>query len=204
MTAIFKSATQAIWMAYLLEGLPVKRASGLQMAIDEALKALGQAEPRQASTVNFGGLSDLEVRGQAAMIRYAVEAMISKPQSWAIRARYGMTVIRYEAGQRTMSFGGDRQICIRELAKHLAPGYDTMPTDAVKLLIARLCASEDCMQPSFRQIEQATKTSKSALERAEKRLKKQVFSLIRIGIDELSPFFERDGVIPAREEAVSA
>lgn len=90
--AIFQSAGQALHVSFLMEILPVAQESFMQKAIDDHLRSIGEYEPAMPMhlrTLNFGGLSKLEIRGQCAMIRSAVDNLLPWPEACAVKAYYG-------------------------------------------------------------------------------------------------------------------
>lgn len=193
---IFRSAAQAIYFAYMLHGLPVRRTSGLARAIQKALEELGEVDTqREVGTVNFSGLDDLEVRGQCSMIRLRVETMLDRPASWALQAKFGLTLIRYVDGQRYLSFSTARTAAMRALTANLTANFDGLNQTALMLIIARVCGDNDAMRPTFRDIEKASSVSRSTLERREKEVSKAIFKLLARGLDTLEPEWRRDGLI---------
>lgn len=88
--AIFKNIGQALHFSFLMEFLPATRKGATQVAIENLIRNSGRVfdEPHQ-STINFGGLTPLEVRGQCAMIRAAVKDHLLEPEKIAIWARFG-------------------------------------------------------------------------------------------------------------------
>lgn len=201
--AVFRSAQQAVFFAYMIGGLPAREASAFAKLLDRLkLEATGEFDVREASSVNFSGLSDIEVRGQCAMVRAAVE-MLPDLESWALRARYGVAFIKRDGNRQIVSasYGGDRTRSMRNLALRLAPAFGDANASAVMLLIARLKGECDELRPTFRQIEAETGLSKSSAERLEKRLKHRLRELENAGLDRLTPGFVRDGLIEAEDEA---
>jgi hypothetical protein len=196
--AIFRSTQQAIAFSYMVSTLPARDGGALGKLLDRMqLEATGKLEEREVSSISFAGLSDMEVRGQCAMVRAAVENLLPSPESWAIRARFGVAFID-RASDRTIksaTYGPDRTRAMRNLAKYLAPSLDTISSDAILMLIARTCGECDELRPTFRQIEAEVGTPKSTAERAEKKVKHRVRNLVNLGVDRLTPLFERDGLV---------
>ena len=195
---IFQTTQQAIFFSYMLSNLPARDGGTLGRILDKMkLEATGMLEEREISSVSFAGLNEMEVRGQCAMVRAAVENLLPPPESWAIRSRYGVAFIDRNAERKVVSasFGPDRTRSMRNLAKYLAPSFDAVNSDAMLLLIARTCGECDELRPTFRQIEAEAGTPKSTAERAEKKVKQRTRVLVNLGIDRLTPLFERDGLV---------
>ncbi|MDI4633307.1 hypothetical protein J7U46_09635 [Pelomonas sp. V22] len=86
---IFQSVGQALHFSYLLEALPATQKGSTQMLIESIRQQLGKLEARVSSSVNFEGLSPLELRGQCAMVRGAALNHLTSIEHDAVRARYG-------------------------------------------------------------------------------------------------------------------
>ena len=94
-TPIFNSVQQCLHFSFLMEILPATQKSQMQAMIERMLEDMGIAPERRAeSTINFGGLTSLEIRGQCAMVRGAVAHHLPKPEADAVYARYGHQVCK--------------------------------------------------------------------------------------------------------------
>lgn len=202
---IFQSTQQAIFFSYMVSSLPARDGGALGKLLDRMkLEATGIQEAKEPSTVSFAGLTDMEVRGQCAMVRAAVENLLPPPESWAIRSRFGVAFIDRGTDKKikSASFGPDRTRSMRQLANYLAPAFTPMTDSALLLLVARVCGECDELRPTFRQIEADTGTSKSTAERAEKKVKHRVRMLVNLGVDRLTPIFQRDGLVAVEDDAL--
>jgi hypothetical protein len=203
MTPIFQDARQAIQFAYVLEGMPAKQDSVLGKAMRKALEEAGMLEPVEKGSICFDGMNDLEVRGQCALIRLAVEALLPAPEAWAVKSRYGHTHIHTNPDRsREFFFSEGRKEAMRNLIEYLAPSFSTTPRAALMLLVARYCAENDQLRPSLRLIEKEGGSSKSALQRTDKAVKGHIRRLIDQGVQRLEPAFIREGLIYPREVSV--
>lgn len=121
--AVFKSTSQALHFSYLIEFEPAAGKSIMQAMYEEHLKATGKwvTIPAEERTIDFGGLSPLEIRGQCAMVRASAEHRLVYPEANAVRAHYGM--------QTTKAAG------IRGLVEYVAPML-TIQNDMTKLAMA--------------------------------------------------------------------
>ena len=197
---IFRNTSQAIAFSYLMAQLPAKEGGALGKMLDRMkLEATGVLEARELSSISFAGLSDMEIRAQCAMVRYAVESLLPPPESWAIRARMGGADIQRGPGGHIVraNFTPARIKVLRQLAAYVGPSHPTLGVDAVMLVLARICGDCDQLRPTFRRIEEEAGSSKSALERAEKGMKKRIRELVNLGVDRLTPGFVRDGLVMA-------
>ena len=67
---VFRSTQQALHVAFLMGILPVTQKSNTQMLLERLMEEAGVAKVVQRDgTLNFAGLSPMEVRGQCAMVR---------------------------------------------------------------------------------------------------------------------------------------
>lgn len=86
---IFQNVGQALHVAFLMQILPVTQKVSTQMLIDALRQASGKMEARIASTINMGGMSPLEFRGQCAMVTAAAQHHLMAPEFAAVRSRFG-------------------------------------------------------------------------------------------------------------------
>ena len=202
---IFQSTQQAISFSYMISSLPARDGGALGKLLERMkIEATGMQEIRESSSVSFAGLTDMEVRGQCAMVRAAVENLLPSPESWAIRSRFGVAYIDRAPDKtiKSASFGPDRTRSMRQLANYVAPALAPLSDITALMLVARVCGECDELRPTFRAIEADTGTPKSTAERAEKKVKHRVRMLINLGIDRLTPIFQRDGLVATEEEAL--
>jgi hypothetical protein len=90
--AVFTSSRQALHVSFMLEVMPAVAKSQMQVVIEQLMKQAGVAEEleRHERTIDFRGLTALEVRGQCAMVVGAVNSKLTQPEQAAIWAKYGM------------------------------------------------------------------------------------------------------------------
>lgn len=197
MSAIFKSTQQAVFFSFLIEAQPARDGGSLGMLLDRLkLEATGMREIKEVSTINFSGLRDLEIRGQAAMVRSAVMHLPS-PESWALRSRYGASNLQRGADRSIIraGFSQDRAYAMMQLASYLEPAFGTLSNMAILLLVARVCGECDELRPRFEAIVKEAGSSLGTLHKYEKQIKVRVRSLCNVGIDRLTPNFVRDGLV---------
>lgn len=90
--AVFNSVQQALHFSFLLEVMPAVAKSQMQALLEHLLEATGRSnelEPHER-TIDFGGLTALEIRGQCALVVGAVNTHLATPEQAAVWTRYGM------------------------------------------------------------------------------------------------------------------
>jgi hypothetical protein len=92
MTAVFASTRQALHVSFLLEVMPATAKSQMQRVIEQLMEQAGiSAElERHERTIDFRGLTALEVRGQCAMVCGAVQSHLALPEQGSVWTKYGM------------------------------------------------------------------------------------------------------------------
>lgn len=94
-TAIFKSASQALHVSYLIHSLPATSRSPTAVVIDRLRQELAPWEGVAVNTesrVNFGNLTPLEVRAQCSQVISMVNHLPHEAERSACRAIYGAQV----------------------------------------------------------------------------------------------------------------
>lgn len=91
---IFRSVEQALHVSFLMEILPATQKSQMQSMIDRMLEEMGIVQEREKGSINFGGLTALEIRGQCAMVRGAVLHHLPKPEVDAVHARFAHQICK--------------------------------------------------------------------------------------------------------------
>ena len=100
--AIFQSVGQALHVSFFMETLPARQKSVAQIIFESVPRKVGIYDDYTPSTIDFSGLNDLEVRGQCAMVRSAVDTHLDKKGVYAIHAMYAHGVKKM-VGVRKMS-----------------------------------------------------------------------------------------------------
>ena len=98
---IFRSVQQALHFSFLMETLPVSQKSQMHEIYQQGGQRIWGEEKHQTSTIKFGGLTALEVRGQCAMVRGAVNDHLDVYERHAVYARYSYQKVKAE-GVRVM------------------------------------------------------------------------------------------------------
>lgn len=194
---IFRSTTQALHFAYLIQAYEVSPESIMTKAIRRLMMECGiwREEP---STVDFGGLTQLEVRAQCAMIRSAVDNHLSGPEAWSVQARYGVVNVVNENGQRVFFFSRERLAAIMSLADWLGPTLPAVARESVDLLVARHFSGKTDPRLSFRCLAEKFGGSHMAYARAFKEVRHRAECFEVSAVTSLTPRFEAHGVVEAR------
>lgn len=201
MTAIFANTQQALHVSFLVMSQPVREKNGLRLALIQIIESIGILNRRQAAflqylygeksgSVNFDGLSPLEVRGQCAMITACVLHQLPLAERHAIWIRFGR--------------GVERKTGVIWMAKKLRASLNVTNLDAIRYLVAEQSLPRDERDPekTFKYIAERTDVPVRTLERAAMTIRKQLRAYENSAYDTLTPLFERDELIEwsAREE----
>lgn len=192
--AIFRSTSQALHFAYLIEAYEVSVESIMSKAMRIIMMELGLWNTGEPSTVNFGGLNALEVRAQCAMIRAAVRSRLPAPEAWAVQARYGINEITLADGRRKPVFSRERYDAIMRLGDWLAPSFSNFNPLAVDLLVAR-AVDKRVVDVTFRQMADNFGLDHSTYAYALKRVRGKLEVLEKMAINRLEPAFMADGLV---------
>lgn len=181
--SIFRNVNQALHMAYLMHVLPVTQKGTTQTMIEHMVRQAGlRTEDYIDSTIDFSGLSPLEVRGQCALIRGAVDHHCTPIERAAIVAYYALDSTKAEG--------------VRVLRQHVSPLLN-MDNPSLEMLIvwcvhAQGAAREQCTE---RAIAGEYGMSQSTVHRAINTVRAEARRLRLQGQDALMPMFERDELV---------
>jgi len=181
---IFRSVGQALHVAYLMEVLPATQRGIMQAMIEARMKASGVwDEPKSHErTLNFGGLSALEIRGQCAMVRGAVDHHLAQPEIWAVRAQYG---------HQTTKAGG-----VRELARYVAPMLACGNGEAVLALAWGIYGNNEQRDGlSVRKVAESYGLSTSSAGRDRQILMRSGTDLLARAVGRLEEIFQSGGLV---------
>lgn len=182
---IFRSITQAMHIAFLMGTLPVTQKGNTQMAIERLMDEAGvRSEAIRDGTLNFAGMSPMEVRGQCAMVRGAVEHHCAPIERHAIHAWF--------------AHDGSKAEGVRQLRDYCS-AMMTIESPSAQMLIvwhvhAQGRARDLCTE---RAIAGEHQLSQSTVHRNIVKVAQTAAMLRRRGMDRLEGMFVRDGVIEA-------
>jgi hypothetical protein len=195
--AIFGDVSQALTLSFTMQTHPAIDAGATRRALvtmatmnhassrmqrDYVRRLIGQP----SRTVDFSGLSKLEVRAQCALVRKHAAEWLDAPHASAVLARFASTHSEREAG-------------INGLAKHLcsraSPLGDVPCAEAVCMLTVRRYRPHAYRNGfSFRDIAKKTAVPKSTLARLANRIECEADHLEAEALTELERFFVPRGI----------
>ena len=190
---VFTSTGQALHVSFMMAVLPPTQRVSTQVLIESIREQLGKTERRIESTINVGGLTPLEFRGQCALVTAAARDHLTQPEYAAVRARFGH--------QRTKSEG------VQELAEYCQAATGLENTLAVRALVWRRYhrggqRGKDSF--SLAKISSETGVSESALRTAQGFIARMGDALEARADSRLGEVFERTGLVAKACEGVAA
>jgi hypothetical protein len=181
--AVFRSVSQALHVSFLMASLPVTQKGNTQAALERLMEQAGvRTEVVRDGTLNFRGLSSMEVRGQCAMVRGAVLHHCTEMERHAIHAWFAHDPSKAD-GVHAL-----RDYC----AGHLTIESPSACTLIVWAVHAQGRARDMCTE---RAIAAEHQLSQMTVHRNIVIVQKAAGRLRRAGMDRLSVMFERDGLI---------
>jgi hypothetical protein len=180
MEAVFQSTSQCLAVSFLMESLPVSQESFMQQVIDERMKELGIWEGSAPAdrTVNFSGLSRLEIRGQCAMVRASVAHHLAGHTAAAVHARYSM--------KRTM-----KAQAVRTLLAWCQPALATQDGMAGLAIVWNVfCTAAQREDLSVRRIADEFSLAKSSVGRDVQTVRRMTADLELQAVNSLQPMFQ--------------
>jgi hypothetical protein len=198
MDAIFQTTGQALHVAYLMLSLPATQKNAMRTALIQAMEfsprlSHGQAEwldqlrGTPSSTVNFGGLSMLEVRGQCSLITSAVKTRLPTAERGAILARFGVGKEKEDGVKLLMRYA--RRACGID-------AYGPVYTIAARHYVSKVRREG----LSLRAIADAYGLSKHAVDAAARWMASHFASLEMMAMKRLQAVFLADGLVEQVEE----
>lgn len=192
MSALFMSVPRALHFAYLIQAYEASPESIMARIMRECVEDVDVWEPRKLKTIDFSGLSPLEIRAECAGIRRAVGALLPARECAVVRARYGLTDYTDEEGGRRFFFDRDRADAIQALGAWM---HETMYPDlhaaAIDVLVARHFASRRTTPITLRAVAAAFGKSHTFYGNVANALGKSLDAWEMRALDELQPWFVR-------------
>lgn len=185
---VFQSVSQALHVSYLVCHMPPTVRVSTQVLIDGLREQLGRTEARIASTINRDGLSQLEFRGQCALVTAAARDHLPPPEYAAVLARYAHHVAK-AAG-------------VRGLAEYIQPRTGVDHEWAVRGVVWSVYhrgSQRAADRMSLRSISSETGVSLHALRRCVDVVRQTGDALQIRAEDRLGQMFERTGLVAAVE-----
>lgn len=178
--AIFQTTGQAVHFSYVIQAYDASPQSQMAIIMRNAIRQIGM----RGSSIDFGGLSPLEVRGQCAMIRACVRSHLRPIEACALEARYS-------------SDRDTKRLAIRELAETYAPVIGINPSLALALMWRQHIDQTRRKDFTLRAIAKDYGTSKDTVHRAAKALNDHLHLLEGLALSNLHARFVADEVIEA-------
>ena len=179
---IFQSIEQAIHVAFLMDILPVTQKSPMQVVIDKMKEDAGILQEREGGSINFGGMTALEIRAQCAMIRASVQDHLPSPERDAIWARYGYQLCKARG--------------VRGVRDYAKPQLSISGDEATLALTWSIyCASHQRKDFSLQKLADEYGFSKTNAHRNVKKIKEVGMFLRNRGIGRLEGLFAGKGVV---------
>lgn len=183
--AVFRSVHQALHVAHLMAVLPPTQKSNTQSIIEQLMRDAGVLrEVERDGTLNFKGLSPLEVRGQCAMVRGAVVHHCTLDERMAIWAWFAHDASKAEG--------------VRHLCKLAADVWTVESPQARMLMTWRANVTDDSKAArhcSVRDIEGEHGIPKSTVQRNVAAAGKMFRKLRTAGADRLEALFVAHGLV---------
>ncbi|MGK2829226.1 hypothetical protein ACSI5F_03855 [Ralstonia pseudosolanacearum] len=196
--AVFQTTGQALHLSYLMLSLPATEKNAMRIALIQAMEFTPKLNYRQAQwldqlrgtpsgTVDFGGLTMLEVRGQCSIVTSAVNSRLPTAERGAILARFGVGEEKAEGVKLLMRYA--RRAC----------GIDAF--GPVYLIAARHYIPKVRREGlSLRAIADKHGLTKHAVETAALWMAKHFASLEMLAMQRLQAVFLADGLVSEAEE----
>lgn len=196
---IFQSVPQCLHVAFLMQTLPATSKSIMQSMIERAMEEAGVMIVRERGNVNFAGLTALEIRGQCAMVRGAVEHHLPKPEADVVQARYVPAPTLDRVGRPEMMpipLQVTKANAIRAVRDYCQPMLSTqgdIPTLAMAWSLFGSKAHKDDF--STRKIASGCQLSQSTVTRDVATIKRLARLLENRAVERLTPIFMKSGLV---------
>lgn len=196
MNAIFQTTEQALHVSFLILSIPAMGENKFRQFLIRAMEDtpnlssrqsawLDQLRGERSASVDFGGLSQLEVRGQCAMIVAAVTDRLPPTESAALLSRYGI--------------GESQQQGVVRLALHARRSCGLGLKPCAKLTARHYLPRRHRDELSLRDLADEFKVTKDKIQRAALWMTKHYSTLEKLAIARLDPKFKAQGVVETEE-----
>jgi hypothetical protein len=182
---VFTSTRQALHVSFMFEVLPATQKSQMQMVLERMLEQAGvveELEPHERS-IDFQGLTGLEVRAQCAMVVGSVGSKCTAPEIAALWTRFGL--------RRRQADG------VRELAEYVGPMLVTSNRTAVLAMIWGKFARDGKRSDfSLHKIAGELGGHVTTNTRDQQSIARYQRSLEARGVERLDEYFKATGLVP--------
>lgn len=203
--SIFGSAGQAVHVALVVMGQEASQGAPFravlmrlmeQATLDTAQRHwLDQLRGDRAGTVDFVGMSTLDVRAQCALIAEAIRTRLPEAEMWVLQARYGRTDFEDVDGARRFAFSAERIAAIQGLSNWMAPMFSRIKPLALDCMLGRMFADHKRIDISVRDLAEQFGGSHMKYFRAACKMKNRIRQLEDQAIAKLEPIFVEQGVV---------
>lgn len=207
---IFQDAGQAVHVAFVVLGQEASHGTPFRTALLRVMEQstldvgqqhwLDQLRGDRAGTVDFVGLSTLDVRAQCALIAQAIKKL-PEVEMWVLQAKYGQTDFEDVAGVRRFAFSAERIAAIHGLSKWMAPMFSRIKPLALDCMLGRMFANHKRIDISARDLAAQFGGCHKKYIRASYKMKNHLRMLEEKAIARLGPYFAEHGLI--REDSVA-
>lgn len=182
---VFRSVSQALHVSFLMASLPVAQKGNTQVALERLMEEAGvRTEVIRDGTLNFSGLTSMEVRGQCAMVRGAVQHHCTAMERFAIWARFAHDASKAEGVSRLRDYCAG-QFTVESPQAQMLMVWAVHATGRVRNMVSQ------------RAIAAEHQLSQSTVQRNMQGVAKIAGTLRRAGMLRLQPMFERDDLVDA-------
>jgi|JI8StandDraft_1071087.scaffolds.fasta_scaffold424614_1 hypothetical protein len=181
---VFTSVRQALHVSFLMEIMPATGRSQLQGILERLMEEAGIVREleKHERTIDFRGLSSLEVRAQCAMVVGSVNAHLVPPEQAAIWTRFGL--------RRRQAQG------VRALMDYVSPTLSTQHDTACLAMAWGLFAREGRRDDfSLNKIAAEFNLARTTLQRDQQKIGAYQRTLEERAVRNLTPYFERTGLV---------
>lgn len=182
---VFTSVRQALHVSFLMEVMPATAKSQMSYIIEKLMEEAGitkELQPHER-TIDFRGLTALEVRGQCALVVASVNTHLTLPEQAAIWTRFGL--------RRRQAQG------VRALGDFVGPALSTKHDTACLAMVWNLFAREGRREEfSLNKIAAEFSLPRTTLQRDQQKIAQYHKSLEERAINRLEPYFQRTHLVP--------
>jgi hypothetical protein len=205
--SIFQSIGQALQVAYLVMSVDPRQDAPMRTALLRMMEATKNLTPEQADwydelrgsvsgTINFSGLTSIEIRAQCALITLSVRSKLPPQEMWAIQARYGQVEHEVASAKKRYAFPAERIAAIQGLSQWLNPLFPRINSLALDCILAKNYANHAKVEISFRDLEKSFGENHMVYARAFPKIKEHLAEVEKQATDRLAKYFVSQGIIP--------
>lgn len=189
---LFLSTPRALHFAYLMQAFAALPESSLSLLIDSFMAEKKVWNPRPAKTVDFRGLSRMEMFAECAGIRAAVKRECTLIERTIVACRYELMAYVQRDGARVAYFSKARAQAFKALACYaLNTWFANVPPEVMLLLVAHAFVSSRETPLSLRRIADEYGHSHTHWHRVSNKLAYELSAVEARALDALEPYFTR-------------